>query len=196
MLQICHPLTIIPFLGALYRPPASSVQVFLEDFLSYIGFLSSLSSSFVVCGDFNIHEDSTSPFVSELKSVFDACCLTQDIEFPTHLHVHTLDLLLAPTEFSAISEVHGPCFISDHKIISCLIDFQSAGNHQNKVVTFRPYLKINVDRFKEDLVASAFVANPSDDIDTIYEQYVSSLSDLLDIYAPLKMKHLAKPAPG
>ena len=37
-------------LGALYRPPASSVQVFLEDFLSYIGFLSSLSSSFVVCG--------------------------------------------------------------------------------------------------------------------------------------------------
>ena len=36
------------FLGVVYRPPASSVVKFFEDFLSYVGFLSSLSSSFVV----------------------------------------------------------------------------------------------------------------------------------------------------
>ena len=107
-------------LGALYRPPASSFQVFLEDFLSYIGFLLSLSSSFVVCGDFNIHVD---PLVSEFKSMVDACSLTQYIYFPTHLHGHTLDLLLAPTEFLSISEMQVSCFISDHKIVSCLVDF-------------------------------------------------------------------------
>ena len=98
--------------GALYRPLASSVQMFLEDFISYIGFLSSLSSSFVVCGDFHIHVDSVSPLVSEFKSVVDACSLTQYVDFPTHLHGHTLDLLLASMEFSSISEVHGSCFIS------------------------------------------------------------------------------------
>ena len=97
-------------IDALYIPPASSVQVFLEDLLTYISFL----SSFVVYGDFNIHLDSASPLVSEFKSVIDACCLTQFIEFPTHLHGHILDSLLAPMEFSAISEVHGSCFISDH----------------------------------------------------------------------------------
>ena len=183
-------------LGAFYKPSASSVQVFLEDFLSYIGFLLSLSSSFVVCGDFNIRVDSASPLVSEFKSVIDACCLTQYIEFPTHLHGHTLYLLLAPTEFSAISEVHGSRFINDHKIISCLVDFPSVANHHDKVVTFHQYHKINVDRLKEDLAASAFVANPSDDIDTLYEQYVSSLLDLLDIHAPLTMRRLAKPSPG
>ena len=126
--------------------------------------------------------------MSELKSIIDACCLTQYIEFPTHLHGHTLDLLFAPTEFSAISEVHGLCFISNHKIISCLVDFPSVANHHDKVVTFRQYHKINVGRLKEDLAAFAFVANPSDDIDTLYEQYVSSLSDLLDIHAPLKAR--------
>ena len=154
-------------LGALYRPPASSVQVYFEDFLSYIGFLSSSSPSFVVCGNFNIHVDSASPLVSVFKSVIDACCLTQYIEFPTQLHGHTLDLLLIPTEFSAISEVHHSCFISDHKIISCLVDFLSVANHRDKVVTFRQYHKINVDRLKEGLAISAFVSNPSDDIDTL-----------------------------
>ena len=183
-------------IGALYRPPSSSVQVFFEDFLSYIGFLLSLLSSFVVSGDFNIHVDSASSVVSEFKSVIDACCMTQYIDFPTHLHGHTLDLLLAPTEFSAISDVHGSCFISDHKIISCLVDFPCVENHHDKIVTFRQYHKINVDRLREDLAASAFVAHPSDDIDTLYEQYVSSLSDLLDIHAPLKTRRLTKPAPG
>ena len=64
----------------------------------------------------------------------------------------------------------------------------------DKVVTFCQYHKINVDRLKEDLAASAFVVNPSDDIDTLYEQYISSFSD--HIHAPLKMRRLTKPAPG
>ena len=86
-------------LGVLYRPPASSVQVFLEDFLSYIGFLSSLSSSFVVCDDFNIHVDFASPLVSEFKSVIDGCCLTQYIEFATHLlGLRWVYFLLSPAE--------------------------------------------------------------------------------------------------
>ena len=69
-------------------------------------------------------------------------------------------------------------------------------NHLDKVVTFHQYHEINVDRPKEDLAASAFVAYPSDDINILYEQYVSSLSDLPDIHAPMKMRRLTKPVPG
>ena len=87
--MLFHGHSLIP--GALYRPLALSVQIFLEYFLSYICFLSSFSSSFVVCGDFNIHVDFVSPLVSEFKSVVDDWCLTQYIDFPTHLHGHTLD---------------------------------------------------------------------------------------------------------
>ena len=59
-------------LGALYRPPAASVEMFLEDFLSYFGFLLSFFSYFVLCGNFNIHVDSVPPLISEFKPVVDA----------------------------------------------------------------------------------------------------------------------------
>ena len=96
--------------------------------------------------DFSIHVDSVSPFVWEFKSMVDACSLTQYIDFLSHFHGHTLDLLFAPMEFSSISEVHSSCCINDHKIVSCLTDFPSVANHQDKVVTFHQYHKINVDR--------------------------------------------------
>ena len=122
------------FLGSFTAPPASSVVNFFEDFLSYVGFLSSLSSSFVICGDFNFHVNTMSPTVSEFKLVIDSCCLSQYIDFPTHLHGHTLDLLMAPSKFSAISDVKGSGFKSDHKIISYVVDFPSSDTPMQKVV--------------------------------------------------------------
>ena len=184
------------FLGVIYRPPASSVVKFFEDFLSYVGFLSSLSSSFVICGDFNLHVNIMSPTVSEFKSVSDSCCLSQYIDFPTHLHGHTLDLLMAPSDFSAISDVKGSGFISDHKIIYCVVDFPSFDTPIQKVVTFHQYHKLNIDKFRSDLLTIPFVSSPSDDIDLLHEQYMSGLSGLLDIHAPVKTKQLIKPAPS
>ena len=161
-----------------------------------MGFLSSLSSSFVICGDFNLHVDIMSPTVSEFKSVIDSCCLSQHIDFPTHLHGHTLDLLMAPSDFSAISDVKGSDFISDHKIISCVVDFPSLDTPIQKVVTLRQYHKLNIDKFRIDLLTIPFVSSPSDDIDLLHEQYMSGLSGLLDIHAPVKTKQLIKPAPS
>ena len=141
--------------------------------------MSSLSSSFVICSDFNLHVDIMSPTVSEFKSVIDSCCLSQHIDFPTHLHGHTLDLLMAPSEFSAISDVKGSDFISDHKIISCVVDFPSLDTPIQKVVTFHQYHKLNIDKFRSDLLTIP-----------------SGLSGLLDIHAPVKTKQLIKPAPS
>ena len=62
-----------------------------------------------------------------------------------------------------------------------------------KVVTFRQYHKLNIDKFRSDLLALLFVSSPSDDIDLLHEQYISGL---LDIHAPVKTKQLIKPAPS
>ena len=184
------------FLGVVYRPLASSVVKIFADFLSYVGFLSSLLSSFVICGDFNFHVDTMSPTVSEFKSVMDSCCLSQYIDFPTHLHGHTLDLLMAPSKFSAISDVKGSGFINDNKIISCVVDISCSDTPMQKLVTFRQYHKLNIDKFRSDFLAILFVSSPSDDIDLLHEQYMSGLSGLLDIHAPVKTKQLIKPAPS
>ena len=137
-----------------------------------------------------------SPTVSDFKSVMDSWCLSQYIDFSTHLHGHTLDLLMAPSELSAFSDVKGSGFISDHKIISFVVDFPSWDTPMQKVVTFRQYHKLNIDKFRSDLLAIPFVSSPSDDIDLLHEQYMSGLSGLLDIHAPVKTKQLIKPAPS
>ena len=103
---------------------------------------------------------------------------------------------MAPSEFSAISDVKGSGFISDQKIISCVVDFPSSDTPMQKVVTFRQYHKLNIDKFKSYLLAIPFVSSPSDDIDLLHEQYMSGLSGLLDIHAPMKTKQLIKPAPS
>ena len=41
----------------MYRPPGSCTTQFLEDFLALSGFLSSTGSSFIICGDINVHLD-------------------------------------------------------------------------------------------------------------------------------------------
>ena len=91
----------------------------------------------MICGDSNFYIDAMSPAVSGFKSAIESCCLTQYIDFPTHLCGHTLDLLMAHSNFSAISDVKGSSFISDHKIISCVVDFPSLVTQIHKVVTFR-----------------------------------------------------------
>ena len=96
----------------------------------------------------------------------DSCCLSQYIDFPTHLHGHTLDLLMAPSEFSAISDVKGSGFISDHKIISCVVDFPSLDTPIQKVVTFRQYHKLNIDKFRSDLLTIPFVSSSVPKTDT------------------------------
>ena len=65
------------FLGVIYRPPASSVVKFFEDFLSYMGFLSSLSPSFVICGDnLGVLFDAKFCFTNHVNSVIKSCFIS------------------------------------------------------------------------------------------------------------------------
>ena len=45
-------------------------------------------------------------------------------------------------------------------------------------------------------MAIPFVSSPSDDIHLLHEQYMSGLSGLLDIHAPVKTKQLIKTVPS
>ena len=47
-------------LTCVYRPPGSCSESFLDQFLNLLEYLSSVSPSFLICGDFNIHVDTSS----------------------------------------------------------------------------------------------------------------------------------------
>ena len=93
-----------PFtIACVYRPPGSCSDEFFDQFLNLFEYLSSASSSFFMCGDFNIHVDTTSSDSTKFLNRLDSCNITQHVRSTTHLHVtsltlssHQLSLLLFP----------------------------------------------------------------------------------------------------
>ena len=80
---------------------------------------------------------------------------------------------------------------------SFILDLSTPIPQTKATVTFRKYHKIDKDKLKTDLLLSELFNNPSKEADTLYEQYHTTLSTLIDKYAPLYTKNTkAKYIPG
>ena len=64
-----------------------------------------------------------------------------------------------------------------------------------KTVCFRPWKSVDPEKFALDLSQSSFVAHPSDDLNTLLEQYTRGASEVLDKHAPLRVQ-ASCPAPA
>ena len=74
-------------------------------------------------GTCNVHVDVPKGDGVKFLSVLDSCNLKQLVTKPTHLHGHTLDLILAPQDGSYSHDVKVCDFVSDHALVKCHIDF-------------------------------------------------------------------------
>ena len=129
--------------------------------------------------------------------MIDSFDLTQKVNSPTYIHGHTLDLLLTKSNNNNISNVHTTDAFSDHFSITCTLHLTIPRPQINATVSFHKYHKIKKEKMKTDLIASDLINNPSKDADTLYEQYHSTLTTLIDKHAPLHTKHTkAKYIPG
>ena len=102
--------------ACVYRPPGSCSNPFYDEFYTLVEFLSSTNSS-IICGDFNIHIDTTSRDSVNFLNILDSCNITQHVHSATHLHGHTLDLILT-SDSSLVSKVVVSDYISDHQMPS------------------------------------------------------------------------------
>ena len=109
--------------ACVYRPPGSSTTQFLEDFLALSGFLSSIGSNFIICGDINVHLDVECGDRSRFNNILQCCSLTQCVSGPTHILGHTLDVLISPHDCDFVRNVNVGNFISDHTALRCQLDF-------------------------------------------------------------------------
>ena len=81
--------------------------------------------------------------------------------------------------------------------ITCSLNLPTPRSQISATVTFCKYHKINKEKMKTDLIASDLINNPSKEADTLYEQYHTTLTTLIDKHAPLHTKHTkAKYIPG
>ena len=128
----------------MYRPPGSCTTQFLEDFLALSGFLSSTGSSFIICGDINVHLDIECGDRSRFNDILQCCGLVQSVSGPTHLLGHTLDVLISPCDSDFVRNVSVGDFISDHAAIRCQLDFSHPSTSIDKWVSYRRYHRIDI----------------------------------------------------
>ena len=83
-------------LASIYSPPGPCSSIFLDEFMSFVCFLSSVDCNYFICGDFNIHVDVPCTDSHKLKALLESCSLTQSFNNTTHLHGHILDLIFPP----------------------------------------------------------------------------------------------------
>ena len=91
-------------LATIYGPPGPCSSIFLDEFMSFVCFLSSVDCNYFICGDFNIHVDV--PCTDSYK-------------------LESLNLILSPSDQDMCIHVDICEFISDHSVIKCAIDFPS-----------------------------------------------------------------------
>ena len=118
----------------------------------------------------------------------DSCDLKQFVNQPTHLHGHTLDLIISPSNQDTIVDVKIGDFVSDHALVKCSIILPHQAVHTpNKIqyYYYRRYHRINMSNFRSELKNTSFVKYPADSVVDLYDQYVHDLADILDKHAPL-----------
>ena len=172
-------------LASIYCPPGLCFSIFLDEFMSFVCFLSSVDGSYFICGYFNIHIDVPCTDSYKLESLLESCNLTQSVKNTTQLHGHILDLILSPSDQDMCVHV-GLCeFISDHAVIKRVIDFASSLANCQTRISYRRYHHINMSNFRSDLKDMPFVKCPANSVSLLYDQYVHELSSILARHAPL-----------
>jgi hypothetical protein len=158
----------------IYRPPYSAshpvtVQSFFQQFSGYLETVILSPEPLLICGNFNIHvEIADNPDAVTFLDMLESMALKQYVNFSTHEHGHTLDLIITRSSDSIILNEPklGP-FLSDHCIINCQLNVRKA-KPTTKQVTFRRTKAINIETFKTELLASDLIVNTPSCLDKFH----------------------------
>ena len=172
----------------IYRPPSSSTPTFFEQFQSFLEDIHHTTENLAIIGDFNIHLETTCSNSKTFHSLINSFDLIQKLNFPTHIHRHALDQVLTKSNNDNISSVHSTDDFHNHFSVSFTRNFLTPRPQNNATVSFHKYHKIDKEKMKADLLASELINNPSKEPDTLYKQYHTTLSTLINKHAPLHTK--------
>jgi len=109
------------FTAPVSTPSSSScnaTQSFFDDFCDLLERLSTLSAPLMIAGDLSIHvDDATDTHASKLSDILSCRSLHQHVYSPTHVHGHTLDLLITRDDQSvAVLPVDLPLLLLEIRV--------------------------------------------------------------------------------
>ena len=173
----------------IYKPPASSVPGFLDEFEDLVSSLVTTTGRLLILGDFNLHlDDPTSPGVTRLNNILQSTGLVQHMTQPTHKSNHTLDIVISRIDDTMLtsSVVALPNTFSDHHTITFSIKgfTPRPTTHKRRG---RDYRRIDLNNFQADLHSelSSCIACDGESVDTIVQKYSDSVFSTLDSHAPI-----------
>ena len=104
----------------IYRPPLSSLRIFLTDLSSILESITSINT--VIHGDFNIQINNDNYASLSLNELIFEYSLTQHVRFPTNTNGNTIDYVLSLADSNLISYPTQSYLISDHFAFSLACD--------------------------------------------------------------------------
>ena len=150
----------------------------MADFTVLLQGLSIYTGELVLMGDFNflVENHENYQHAQQLLSLIDAFCLIQHVRQPTHLHGHTLDLIISRFSITIVHEVtvENP-MISDHKSVIFKINMQRP-TLSIKKIKYRIWKNFDLENFKTDITNSELTLNMPVDVDSATNQFHAVLS--------------------
>ena len=186
-------------LVVLYRPPYSedhpvTIATFLAEFSAFMETIILVPEPLIIVGDFNIHVDCSDGCndASNFLDLLQSFGLTQHVTGPTHEDGHTLDLIITRSFDKVVST--NPVidtYVSDHASVLCNRDCGKPTEFQEKV-SFRKLMSIDMDVFREKVSRSELCTKSFTDLEELVGCYNTTLTNLLDQYAPVKTRTIIK----
>ena len=186
-------LSPMPFsISLIYRPPSSSMSLFVSEFDSLLEKCFNLTNH-IVFGDLNIHFDAASnPTTISVSRLLDNYDMHQFVNVSTHVAGHILDVVVARPSDNFIKKVTvHDLSISDHCFVLCESLYRKP-RLSKKVVAYRDWKNLNLDLLQEKL-ESAMLCNENFlsgayDINFLTDCYNYSIASVVDEVLPLQTK--------
>ena len=174
-----------------YRPPRSCIPIFLTEFSRLLDLLINMPGKLLVVGDFNLHVDLADDGPARrFRDLVDSYGLCQHVKEATHVHGHTIDLVLSRQSDNLVSDAFVSELIGDHfAVISVLRAHRPP--LPRKVVSFRSLSSIDVDQLMADLKLIPMIAEPSSTMEGLIEQYNIGVAGVINSHAPTKTRSFA-----
>ncbi|PFX12684.1 hypothetical protein AWC38_SpisGene23314 [Stylophora pistillata] len=178
----------------IYRPPPSETNqlnsaLFLEEFCILTEHLVVFPGNLLRVGDFNYHVDNISNLDTvKFNNMLESFGLVQHVDEPTHKKGYTLDLLITRAEEELVNstEIRYP-MLSDHSAVHCKLRLKKPPLEQ-KEISYRKLRSINIGSLNDDLKQSDLLSTITPDLTDLIEKYENTLTEILEMHAPLKRR--------
>ena len=146
--------------------------------------------------DFTLRIDSSSSDAGRLSGILDSFDLHQYVDFPIHIHGHSLDLMICCPGCN-VPSVSASDLFSDH--FSVVANLQIPSIHSRTIpqtIKYRKLQSINMEAFQADIQNSDLIKYPKTIATELALQYNSVLHTLINLQAPLVTKEISVKPPN